>query len=78
MKFDKKELDEILILEEDIYSVVSEKRLKSSISQKRRINKLRSYWMNKDIYILDDPISNLDQHTEEVVVNFILKYLKNR
>ena len=34
--------------------------------------------MNKDIYILDDPISNLDQHTEEVVVNFILKYLKNR
>ena len=73
-----KELDEILILEEDIYSVVSEKRLKSSISQKRRINKLRSYWMNKDIYILDDPISNLDQHTEEVVVNFILKYLKNR
>ena len=32
--------------------------------------------MNKDIYILDEPTSNLDSHTEEIVVNFILKYFK--
>ena len=34
--------------------------------------------MNKDIYILDEPTSNLDKHTEEVVVNFILKYFNDK
>ena len=72
------ELKEVLLFEDNIYSVVGEKGLKLSTGQKRRINILRSYLMNKDIYILDEPTSNLDKHTEEIVVNFILKYFKNK
>lgn len=72
------ELDEILLFKDGIHTVVGEKGLKISTGQKRRINILRSYLMNKAIYILDEPTSNLDKHTEEVVVNFILKYFKNK
>ena len=72
------ELDEILMFDEGINTIVGEKGLKLSTGQKRRINILRSYLMNKDIYILDEPTSNLDKHTEEIVVNFILKYFKDK
>lgn len=72
------ELDEILMFEDGIYTIVGEKGLKLSTGQKRRINILRSYLMEKDVYILDEPTSNLDKHTEEIVVNFILKYFKDK
>lgn len=72
------ELDEILMFENGIYTIVGEKGLKLSTGQKRRINILRSYLMNKNIYILDEPTSNLDKHTEEIVVNFILKYFRDK
>lgn len=72
------ELNEILLMEDGIHTIVGEKGLKLSTGQKRRINILRSYLMDKDIYILDEPTSNLDKHTEEIVVNFILKYFKNK
>lgn len=72
------ELNEILMFENGIHTIVGEKGLKLSTGQKRRINILRSYLMDKNIYILDEPTSNLDKHTEEIVVNFILKYFKNK
>ncbi len=72
------ELDEILMFEDGINTVIGEKGLKLSTGQKRRINILRSYLMKKDIYILDEPTSNLDSHTEEIVINFILKYFKDK
>lgn len=72
------ELNELLMFEDGIYTLVGEKGLKLSTGQKRRINILRSYLMNKDIYILDEPTSNLDKHTEEIVVKFILKYFKDK
>lgn len=72
------ELDELLLFDEGIYTIVGEKGLKLSTGQKRRINILRSYLMDKDIYILDEPTSNLDKHTEEIVVNFILKHFKDK
>lgn len=72
------ELNEILLFEDGIYTIIGEKGLKLSTGQKRRINILRSYLIDKNIYILDEPTSNLDKHTEEIVVNFILKYFKNK
>lgn len=72
------ELDEILMFEDGIYTIVGEKGLKLSTGQKRRINILRSYLMGKDVYILDEPTSNLDKHTEEIVVDFILKHFKDK
>lgn len=55
------ELNEILMFKDGIYTLVGEKGLKLSTGQKRRINILRSYLMDKDIYILDEPTSNLDK-----------------
>jgi len=72
------ELNELLLFEDGIHTIVGEKGLKLSTGQKRRINILRSYLMGKDIYILDEPTSNLDKHTEEIVVHFILKYFKDK
>lgn len=34
--------------------------------------------MDKEVYILDEPTSNLDEATEEIVVNFILNHFKNK
>lgn len=72
------ELDEILMFKDGIYTIVGEKGLKLSTGQKRRINILRSYLMDKDIYILDEPTSNLDKHTEKIVVNFILNHFNDK
>ncbi len=72
------ELEEIFTFKDGIYTNVDEKGLKLSTGQKRRINILRAFLMNKEIYILDEPTSNLDKHTEEVVCNFILKYFKDK
>jgi ABC-type bacteriocin/lantibiotic exporter with double-glycine peptidase domain len=72
------ELDEILMFEEGIYTLIGEKGLKLSTGQKRRINILRSYLMNKDIYILDEPTSNLDKHTEKIVTEFLLNHFKDK
>ena len=44
------ELEEIFLFDEGIYTVVGEKGLKLSTGQKRRLNILRSYLMEKDIY----------------------------
>lgn len=72
------ELEEILLFDEGIHTKVGEKGLKLSTGQKRRINILRSYLMEKEVYILDEPTSNLDKHTEEIVVRFIKKYFQDK
>ncbi len=72
------ELNEILMFKDGIYTLVGEKGLKLSTGQKRRINLLRSYIMDKDIYILDEPTSNLDEQTEKIVVNFILNHFADK
>lgn len=63
--------DFIMSLENGLDTEVGEKGLKLSTGQKRRINLLRSYLMDKEIYILDEPTSNLDNKTEEIVCKFI-------
>ena len=72
------ELTEIELFQDGLNTIVGEKGLKLSTGQKRRLNILRSYLLDKNIYILDEPTSNLDKKTEEVVVNFILKYFKDK
>jgi len=71
-------LNELLEFKEGLNTIVGEKGLKLSTGQKRRMNILRSYLMNKEVYILDEPTSNLDSETEDVVVKFILKYFKDK
>lgn len=58
--------------------IVGEKGTKLSTGQKQRINIIRSILLDKDIYILDEPTSNLDKQTEEKIANLIEKYLKDK
>lgn len=65
-------------LEHGLDTIVGEKGVKLSAGQKQRISILRSVLLNREINILDEPTSHLDAHTEELVVNFLKKYLKNK
>ena len=72
------QLDDILNFEEGLDTVIGEKGLKLSTGQKRRLNLLRSLLLNKNIYILDEPTSNLDNKTEKIVVNFIKNHFQDK
>lgn len=65
-------------LEHGLDTVVGEKGVKLSAGQKQRISILRSVLLDREINILDEPTSHLDSHTEELVVNFLKKYLKHK
>lgn len=65
-------------LKEGLNTEIGEKGLKLSTGQKQRLNLLRAILQDKEVYILDEPTSNLDEHTEEKVVEAINKYLGNK
>lgn len=65
-------------LEHGLDSKVGEKGVKLSVGQKQRLNIIRGILLNKDIYILDEPTSNLDMISEEKIYKMIDKYLKNK
>ena len=65
-------------LEKGLDTIVGERGLKLSVGQKQRLNLIRGVLLNKDIYVLDEPTSNLDKETEELIIKFIQKYLKNK
>src|SRR5699024_10432055 len=57
-------LDWINTLEHGLDTKVGEKGVKLSTGQKQRINIIRGILLDKEIYILDEPTSNLDQVSE--------------
>lgn len=65
-------------LENGLETVVGERGLKLSVGQKQRLNIIRGILLDKDIYVLDEPTSNLDKNTEGLIVNLIQKYLNNK
>lgn len=65
-------------LENGLETVVGERGLKLSVGQKQRINIIRGILLDKDIYVLDEPTSNLDKNTEILIINLIQKYLKDK
>lgn len=65
-------------LENGLDTVVGEKGLKLSVGQKQRLNIIRGILLDKEIYVLDEPTSNLDKETEKLIVNLIQKYLKDK
>lgn len=71
-------LDWVKGLEKGLDTVVGERGLKLSVGQKQRINLIRGIVLDKEMYILDEPTSNLDKETEKMIVNLIEKYLKEK
>lgn len=65
-------------LENGLDTIVGERGLKLSVGQKQRLNIIRGILLDKDIYVLDEPTSNLDKETEKLIVNLIQKYLKDK
>lgn len=65
-------------LEQGLDTVVGEKGLKLSVGQKQRLNLIRGILLDKDIYVLDEPTSNLDKETEKLVINLMQKYLSKK
>ncbi len=63
-------------LENGLDTVVGERGLKLSAGQKQRLNIIRGILLEKDMYILDEPTSNLDKETEELIIKLIKKCLK--
>ncbi len=65
-------------LEKGLDTLVGEKGIKLSAGQKQRLNIIRGILLNKEIYILDEPTSNLDNLSENKIYDMINKYLKNK
>ncbi|MEG2348155.1 MAG: ABC transporter ATP-binding protein [Clostridia bacterium] len=68
----------ILSLEKGLDTMVGEKGIKLSAGQKQRLNIIRGILLDKEIYILDEPTSNLDSMSEDKIYNMINKYLKEK
>lgn len=65
-------------LENGLDTLVGEKGIKLSAGQKQRLNIIRGILLDKEIYILDEPTSNLDSISEIKIHDMINKYLKNK
>lgn len=65
-------------LEKGLDTVVGERGLKLSVGQKQRLNIIRGILLDKDMYILDEPTSNLDKETEKMIMNLIEKHLNEK
>jgi len=58
--------------------MVGEKGVTLSAGQRQRLNILRAIILDRSLYILDEPTSHLDKHTEEVVISFLKKHLADK
>ncbi len=65
-------------LEKGLDTLVGEKGVKLSAGQKQRLNIIRGILLDKEIYILDEPTSNLDSISEERIYHMISTYLKDK
>ncbi|XP_039253748.2 ATP-binding cassette sub-family C member 5-like [Styela clava] len=66
------------ILQSGDFTEVGERGVNMSGGQKQRINIARAIYMDKDIYLLDDPLSAVDAHVGKALFeNAIVKLLKN-
>jgi len=61
------------------YAEIGEKGINLSGGQKARLGLARSVYQEKDIYLLDDPISALDAHVRKNIINNVIGgVLKNK
>ncbi|MGB4762314.1 MAG: ABC transporter ATP-binding protein, partial [Candidatus Saccharimonas sp.] len=64
-------------LEDGLDTIVGEKGAKLSAGQKQRLSILRAIVLDRPILVLDEPTSNLDSHTETIVIEFIRRHAKD-
>jgi len=64
--------DDLEILPEGDQSIVGEKGLSLSGGQKARLSLARAVYARADIYLLDDPLSAVDEHVGQHIINNVL------
>lgn len=65
-------------LEKGLDEIVGERGIKLSAGQRQRLNIIRGILIDKEVYLFDEPTSNLDLESEEKIINMINKYLKEK
>lgn len=70
--------DNIMDFEKGYNTVVGEKGMTLSGGQKQRISIARALIKNPEILILDDSLSAVDTHTEELILNHIKEMRENK
>lgn len=71
-------LDWLKDLPQGLDTEVGERGAKVSAGQRQRINLVRACLMDRPVYLLDEPTSNLDPETEGAVVRFIKTRLADK
>ena len=59
-------------------TILGERGVFVSTGQRQRLNLIRGMLLDKDIYLLDEPTSNVDDETEAKIVEFLSKELKGK
>jgi len=54
------------------YAEIGEKGINLSGGQKARLGLARAVYQDKDIYLMDDPISALDAHVRKNIINNVI------
>lgn len=57
---------------------LGERGLKVSAGQRQRLNLLRGMLLDRELYLIDEPLSHLDAHTAQAVCEFIIEKLDGR
>jgi ABC-type bacteriocin/lantibiotic exporter with double-glycine peptidase domain len=65
-------------LDHGLDTVVGEKGVKMSAGQRQRVNLIRGLVFGREIVILDEPTSHLDEATEKRVLAYLKKELINK
>lgn len=58
-------------------TIIGEKGCSLSGGQKKRIHMARALYLKKDILVMDDPLTSLDQVTQKLFIESLSKYDTN-
>lgn len=65
-------------LPDGLDTITGERGIKLSTGQKQRLNLIRGILINKEVYILDEPTSNLDNDSTKKIIHMIQTHMKNK
>lgn len=71
-------LDWVEELQDGLHTVVGERGLKLSSGQKQRLQLVRASFLERDIYLIDEPTAHLDREMSERVLQFIAQYFSGK